>query len=83
MEKESTGLYLSGHPMMEYADAAKKVQAARISDLLEAAQEYSTRYIDNAQVTLLGIVSSMKRKLRRAMQRWPFSRWRICMGRLR
>ena len=63
MEKESTGLYLSGHPMMEYADAAKKVQAARISDLLEAAQEYSTRYIDNAQVTLLGIVSSMKKKI--------------------
>lgn len=49
--------------MMEYADAAKKVQAARISDLLEAAQEYSTRYIDNAQVTLLGIVSSMKKKI--------------------
>ena len=40
----------------------KKVQAARISDLLEAAQEYSTRYIDNAQVTLLGIVSSMKKE---------------------
>ena len=39
------------------------VQAARISDLLEAAQEYSTRYIDNAQVTLLGIVSSMKKKI--------------------
>ena len=63
MEKESTGLYLSGHPMMEYTDAAKKVKAARISDLLEAAQEYSTRYIDNSQVTLLGIVSSIKKKI--------------------
>lgn len=63
MEKESTGLYLSGHPMMEYADAAKKVQAARISDLLEAAQEYSSRYMDHSQVTLLGIVSSIKKKI--------------------
>ena len=26
MEKESTGLYLSGHPMMEYTDAAKKAR---------------------------------------------------------
>jgi DNA polymerase-3 subunit alpha len=63
MEKESTGLYLSGHPMMEYVDAAKKVQAARISDLLEAAQEYSSRYMDHSQVTLLGIVSSIKKKI--------------------
>lgn len=63
MEKESTGLYLSGHPMMEYLDAAQKVQAARISDLLDAAQEYSARYMDNTQVTLLGIVASVKKKI--------------------
>ena len=41
----------------------EKGAGSRISDLLEAAQEYSTRYIDNAQVTLLGIVSSMKKKI--------------------
>ena len=63
MEKESTGLYLSGHPMMEYLDAAQNVQAARISDLLDAAQEYSARYMDNTQVTLLGIIASVKKKI--------------------
>ncbi len=63
MEKESTGLYLSGHPMMEYEEAARKAGADRISELLEAAQEFSDRYTDNAQVTLLGILSSVKKKI--------------------
>lgn len=63
MEKESTGLYLSGHPMMEYGGAAQAAGAARISDLLEAAQEFSERYTDNTQVTLLGIVASVKKKI--------------------
>ena len=49
--------------MMEYGGCGEKGAGSRISDLLEAAQEYSTRYIDNAQVTLLGIVSSMKKKI--------------------
>lgn len=63
MEKESTGLYLSGHPMMEYGGAAQAAGAARISDLLDAAQEFSARYMDNTQVTLLGIVASVKKKI--------------------
>lgn len=63
MEKESTGLYLSGHPMMEYGDAARQANAARISDLLDAAQELSVRYMDNTQVTLLGIIASVKKKI--------------------
>lgn len=34
MEKQSTGLYFSGHPMEEYTDKIKKLTKYNISDVL-------------------------------------------------
>ncbi len=34
MEKETTGLYLSGHPMDEYRDAARRAGAVAIGAVL-------------------------------------------------
>ncbi|MEQ2441527.1 DNA polymerase III subunit alpha [Solibaculum intestinale] len=63
MEKETTGLYLSGHPMAEYAPLASRLKAARIGDILEQAGEPGTGgYQDGARVTLLVLIQSMKLK---------------------
>ena len=35
MEKETTGLYLSGHPMMEYSAVLEKAGAVAIGDILK------------------------------------------------
>ena len=60
MEKETTGLYLSGHPMNDYRAAARAAGAVPIHDLLEdfAAEGGPTRYADGQNVTVAGIVTS-------------------------
>ena len=60
MEKETTGLYLSGHPMNDYRGAARAAGAVPIHDILEdfAAEGGPTRYVDGQNVTIAGIVTS-------------------------
>lgn len=56
MEKEATGMYISYHPMEEYAEYIKKCKFAYIADILEG------KYADNRQVTVAAMVSSVKVK---------------------
>ena len=56
MEKESTGLYLSGHPMEYYADFVKNAKFARIRDIIDK------KYPDNARVTVVGVLDNIKIK---------------------
>jgi len=67
MEKETTGLYLTGHPMDEYRERAKRLGAARIGDILAdfAAEGGARRFRDEQMVTLVGIVSGYKTKTTR------------------
>ncbi len=60
MEKETTGLYLSGHPMNDYRGAARAAGAVPIHDILEdfSAEGGPTRYADGQNVTIAGIVTS-------------------------
>ena len=63
MEKEVTGMYLSGHPMAEYAKAADMMKAARIGDIVNVDNEQeNSRYQDGARVTLLAIIAHVKLK---------------------
>lgn len=62
LEKESTGLYLSGHPMTEYLPLSEKLRVARISDLSEAADDEMSRLRDGTSVKLLAIVTGIKKK---------------------
>jgi len=62
-EKETTGLYISGHPMAEYVGLSKKIKAAPVSDLLEAAGDEVSPYKDGAFVKVFGIISSVKKKI--------------------
>ncbi len=62
MEKEITGLYLTGHPMDEYRQAARKVGAVPIGSLLNdfAGADGPSRFTDDQRVTLAGVVASYK-----------------------
>lgn len=62
LEKESTGLYLSGHPMTEYIPLSEKLRVTRISDLAEAADDEMSRLYDSMPIRLLAIVTSVKKK---------------------
>ncbi len=67
MEKETTGLYLTGHPMDEYRAAARKAGAVSISAIIsDFAQEGgATRFADGQFVTLAGVIASAKTKTTR------------------
>lgn len=63
MEKETTGLYLSGHPMDELAPLARQAGAAPIGRILSAQEDGNEEYSDGKYVTLCGVVLSSKLKL--------------------
>ncbi len=61
LEKETTGLYLSGHPLSDYRRASKKLEAVRVSDLLESKIGEVGGYKQNDNVNLLVIISSVRK----------------------
>jgi len=64
MEKEVTGLYLSGHPMDEYRDVVKRVNAVDIGLVLAdfSREEGNVRFRDNQKIALAGVVETVKTK---------------------
>ena len=62
MEKETTGLYLTGHPMDEYRELVRRVGAAPIGAILAdfSGEDGPTRFSDGQNVTLAGVVASHK-----------------------
>lgn len=60
MEKEMAGMYLSGHPIDEYASFARAVNADRISDILNTEDD---RYKDRAKVRLIASVNKNKTQI--------------------
>ncbi len=62
-EKETTGLYISGHPMAEYMQITENINAVKISDLLEAENDELSRYKDGDYVKVFGIINSVKKKI--------------------
>ncbi len=67
MEREMTGLYLSGHPMDQYREKAKKLGAVKIGTILEAHASGLGEgpYADGQYVTVCGVVSSYKTRTTR------------------
>jgi len=64
MERETTGLYLSGHPMDQYRESVKRLGAPQIASILEdfAAEGGPQRFADNQRITVCGVVTSYKSK---------------------
>ncbi len=61
IEKETTGIYLSGHPMDEYRAAARKAGAVPTAEILEAGKEDSqSPFRDGQLLTVAGVVQSVR-----------------------
>ncbi len=62
MEKETTGLYLTGHPMDGYRDAVRKLGAAPMGAILEdfTGDDGPHTYQDGQRVILAGVVSAAR-----------------------
>lgn len=74
MEKETAGLYLSGHPMQEYAAVLEKAGAVSLGDVLRdyaqpeseeeesALRETEHRFRDGEELLIAGVVGAVKSK---------------------
>ena len=64
MEKEVTGLYLSGHPMDAYRDLVRSQGAVSIGSILEdfAQADGPTQFQDSQRVVIAGVVAASKTK---------------------
>lgn len=58
-EKETTGLYISSHPMEQYTDLAAKLNCRKTCELLEITETDSNEY---QTVKIMGIVSHITKK---------------------
>lgn len=72
MEKEVTGMYLSGHPMAAYAGRYAELKAVRIGDILEEAKEGSGSLRDGASVNVLGIITKVQLKVTKSNSTMAF-----------
>lgn len=62
MEKEVTGIYISGHPVLEYEPLARRIRADSLGEITEDAREQGDR-MDNKTVQIVGILSECRNKI--------------------
>jgi len=62
MEKETTGLYLTGHPMDQYRELARRAGAVTIGGLKAdfAREDGPQEFQDNQKLTVAGVISAYK-----------------------
>ena len=67
MEKETTGLYLSGHPMDQYRETAKQLGAVTIGSILSdfAREDGPRQYRDEQRVSIAGVISTYRTRTTR------------------
>ena len=67
MEKETTGLYLSGHPMDQYREIARQKGAVPIGSILTDfdREDGPQEYRDNQRVSIAGVISTYKTRTTR------------------
>ncbi len=65
MEKEVTGLYISGHPMSQYEAACKAYSVTEIGSITRAQEENNPKLRDGTVLKVGALVSSKKLKVTR------------------
>ena len=64
MEKETAGIYLSGHPILDYTEAKANLAAHDIADIYAAfGDDGSGNLKERDRVTVMGIIASKKIKI--------------------
>ncbi|MBO4383589.1 MAG: DNA polymerase III subunit alpha [Clostridia bacterium] len=64
-EKETAGLYLSGHPMQRYTALTEELGYQKLYELLAATEDGTSRYQDDDLVSVLVMVSEIRVRLTR------------------
>ncbi|MDO5397087.1 MAG: DNA polymerase III subunit alpha [bacterium] len=77
LEKESTGMYFSGHPMDSYADKVKTITKINIGTILESGREDEAGIVnseihDNDFVVVCGLIETRKNKTTRKNSQMAF-----------
>ena len=73
LEKEAIGVYLSGHPLDEYADVIKNTATAYISDIISSFDGSNRGNIkDGQEVRICGIITSVNVKVTKNNSRMAF-----------
>ena len=67
MEKETTGLYLTGNPMDQYREAARAMGAVTVGSIITdfANEEGPKTYRDGQKITVAGVISTYKTRTTR------------------
>ncbi|MGI6108857.1 MAG: DNA polymerase III subunit alpha [Eubacteriaceae bacterium] len=73
MEKEVTGIYISGHPLNKYRDILEKMTDFNFS-VCDSYEDLSARVKDQSQVTVGGLVKSTRTQLTRNKDLMAFAR---------
>ncbi len=62
-EKEVSGMYFTGHPLEEYREISEALNSPKTSYLYECLETGKENDIDNLNVSFLGVVTSVKKKV--------------------
>ncbi|MBR3768424.1 MAG: DNA polymerase III subunit alpha [Clostridia bacterium] len=63
-EKETTGLYMSGHPMSEHQRLASSLGSAKTADIVSSSvTDIDSPYKDGDKIRLLGILATVRKKI--------------------
>ncbi len=71
-EKEVTGMYLSGHPMMDYTEQYRSGAYARTDEIAESAREGTGPYRDGQRVRVLALITELRDKYTKSGGRMAF-----------
>lgn len=63
MEKSTTGLYLSGHPMADYSELAAEMSCVRIAELINSEENERSYHKDGERTKIMGIITDVKKKI--------------------
>ncbi len=65
MEKEATGVYLTGHPLEEYEEAINRINAYSIGEIKDHSEEENTVFYDGKVIKLAGMIINVRKMLTR------------------
>ncbi len=71
-EKETIGVYVTGHPMDDYRSLFDALHCDLIAPLVRAAEQESASYRDGSHVHVFGIVTALRKKVVRSNSTMAF-----------
>ena len=75
MEKEVTGMFISGHPLIQYENEIKTLNRTKIGNIISDIDEHgiSENFKDGDLLTLTGVITTIKQKITRSNQTMAFA----------